>query len=93
MSRLDCDQDDIDCLIGKSASKVQDAFTEQNGWLNPPCRDGCQISPAVDGKVLEASLGAMSATARNVPTLSGFCQDDGADFIFMDVTVSSSNMS
>jgi hypothetical protein len=93
MNRLSCSISDVDCLIDASASDLQSAFTSQNGWLNPPCRDGCQVAPVVDSKVLEEPLGAMSYTARRIPTLSGFCLDDGADFVMMDVTMLGTNMS
>lgn len=47
------------------------------------------MAPVVDGKVLEDNIGSLSATARKVPSLSGFCLDDGADFVFMDTNATS----
>jgi len=51
------------------------------------------VAPVVDGKVLLKPLGAMSNTARRIPSMSGFCLDDGADFVSMDVTILGYNMS
>jgi hypothetical protein len=61
--------------------------------MNPPCRDGCQVAPVVDGKLLVKPLGAMSNTARRIPSMSGFCLDDGADFVSMDSGSYGYNMS
>ena len=52
MGALGCSLDDVDCLIGVSSSDLQSAFTSTYGMKNAPCRDFCQISPAVDEKFL-----------------------------------------
>lgn len=91
MHQINCSDDDIDCLLAISANDLQTAFTTQTPWLNPPCRDGCQIAPAVDGKALLKNLGALGETGRRIPTLSGYCLDDGADFVMMDNSAATIN--
>lgn len=37
-------------------------------------------------------IGAMASTARKIPILTGWCNDDGADMIFYDINIPSYTM-
>lgn len=69
------------------------AFNQQNNWNNPICRDGCQVAPVIDGKVMVDHIGNLKNTMHRVPTLSGWTSDDGADFISADISLSGMTMS
>lgn len=81
MTNLGCDQDDVDCLISKDMKAIFNAYEIITPGDDPSCRDACQISPAVDGKVVIDMIGAMSYTSRKVPTIHGWCKHDGATFV------------
>ena len=85
MSTIGCDKTDVDCLIGKPANTINDAFDSL--YEEPPCREGCSISPAVDSVILPAMLATMQDvdTVRRVPIMYGWVVHDGAMFISMDV--------
>jgi hypothetical protein len=87
MTSLGCSTDDVDCLIKTDAATLLSTFDHLNTWKNPTCRDGCQISPAVDNKVVQTMLGGMSALARRIPIMQGWCQDDGAQMLSYDVSL------
>lgn len=69
MQFLNCTVNDVDCLIAVSATKLQQAFGAAAPWDVPPCRDGCQIAPAADDKIVIEMTGEMVAKAREIPTL------------------------
>ena len=85
MKSIGCDKTDVDCLIGKPANTINDAFDSL--YEEPPCREGCPISPAVDSVILPAMLATMQDvdTVRRVPIMYGWVVHDGAMFISMDV--------
>ena len=85
MHALKCDINDVDCLLSQSAETLQTTFSATNNHNVPTCRDACVISPAVDGKILRTMTAAMFSEARKVPTLSGWCKDDGAGMISYEV--------
>ena len=41
MNYLDCNTDDVDCLIQTDSATLAKAFDKLNTWKNPTCRDGC----------------------------------------------------
>ena len=87
MSTIGCDKTDVDCLIGKPANTINDAFDSL--YEEPPCREGCPISPAVDSVILPAMLATMQDvdTVRRVPIMYGWVVHDGAMFVSMGVIV------
>jgi len=87
MGSLGCSTDDVDCLVKVDAVTLMSKFDKLNTWKNPTCRDGCQISPAVDNKVVQTMIGGMSSVARRIPILAGYCQDDGAQMLSYDVSL------
>ena len=85
MTNLTCGIEDVECLIGKDTATLYNTWEAMTPWQDPNCRDACQISPAVDGKVIIDMIGAMGFTARKVPTMAGWCKDDGASMIEYDL--------
>lgn len=75
MANLNCDLNDIDCLISKNTSEIFNAFTaftipsSDGTYLYGPCREHCQSAPSVDGKILVSSLAGSPQKALSVPTL------------------------
>ena len=49
------------------------------------------MSAAVDNKVVETDLGLMGERARKVPTMAGWCRNDAAPYVSMDVTMPEGN--
>jgi hypothetical protein len=94
MNYLGCDIENVDCLIGMEGDSVISAFNALYPWWTPPCREGCSISPTVDNKFLPKMISAMfnSETARRVPTLQGWCKDDGAPYVSMDIDLTGYTM-
>jgi hypothetical protein len=94
MNYLGCSMDDVDCLIDTDAATVVSAFGSLYPWWTPPCREGCSISPTVDKKILPKMISGMfnSDTARRVPTMQGWCKDDGAPYVSMDIDLNGYTM-
>ena len=72
MFHLGCESDDVDCIVDMPVKKLQLTFTEN--WALPPCREGCEVAPVVDGQILPEMITLMQDydTVRRVPLIYGW---------------------
>jgi len=87
MKELKCGIEDVDCLINTSADDLNTTWAKVANNDMPCSALLCTIMPVVDDKVLLASLSQMTEAGRSVPTLQGWCLNDGAGAVqtFVDL--------